>query len=414
VSVTAADPAFGKQGTAGLLVRVLGSGFDQGSRASWERGGAPDPQITVNSTAFVSSSELRANIDIANDADIDLYDVAVYTAGGRKGIGTEKFEVTTATVISDPADYTVARGINDAGLVVGGTGDNAFFDTGERAFLWSPIGGFEVFDQNGGAWAIDQAGTTIVGRVGDSQDGGGKAIIWERVAGSWQRTQLPDLGASATARGLASNPFTGQVSMIVGLVWPPGQQRIPATWTRGTSGWELHALPLPAGPGNGLAQDGNALGMVVGFDGTGCCWALYYDPAGVGQTLPRLNNAASTAWAITEDGLKIVGGSNGRAVIWTRSSATAAWATPTQLEDTRAICGRNGTSVAHDINADGLVVGESCKQPVAWRPSGSTYSRILLGGVGNNCIHGCEVRAVNAGGTAAGRASDFAVYWSGF
>jgi hypothetical protein len=158
VSVTTADPAFGRQGTAGLLVRVLGSGFDQGSRASWERGGAPDPQITVNSTVFVSSSELRANIDIANDADIDLYDVAVYTAGGRKGIGTEKFEVTTATVISDPADYTVARGISDAGLVVGGTGDNAFFDTGERAFLWSPIGGFEVFDQNGGGRLGDRPG----------------------------------------------------------------------------------------------------------------------------------------------------------------------------------------------------------------------------------------------------------------
>jgi uncharacterized membrane protein len=154
--------------------------------------------------------------------------------------------------------------------------------------------------------------------------------------------------------------------------------------------------------------------MIVGFDGTGCCWALYYDPAGVGQTLPRINNGASTSWAIAEDGLRIVGGSNGRAVIWTRSSVNAAWSAPQTLEDTPAICGRRGSSVARDINADGTIVGVSCKEVVAWRPSGSGYSRTPLGGIGSSCIHGCEATAINNGGTAVGRVSDIAVYWSGF
>lgn len=77
VSVTAADPAYGEQGAVGLTVRVLGSGFDDGSRASWERVGVADPKIKVNSTTFVSSSELRANIDIAADAALAFYDIAV-------------------------------------------------------------------------------------------------------------------------------------------------------------------------------------------------------------------------------------------------------------------------------------------------------------------------------------------------
>jgi uncharacterized membrane protein len=416
VSVSAAEPSYGKQGSVGLTVRVLGTGFDQGSRASWERDGAADPKIKVNSTAFVSASELVSNIDIALDAALDLYDIAVYTSGGRKGVGTERFEVTAATPISDPAEYSEPRSINDAGFIVGAVGDNAFFDGGARPFVWSPVTRtFQEFDVGAGAWAIDEAGTTIVGKTGDELLSNGKAQIWKLIGGLWQRSALPDLGVSSGARGLASHPLTGEVTMVVGMVTPPGELRKPAVWTRAASGdWTVQALTLPAGSGNGLAHDANALGMVVGFDGTGCCYALYYDANGQGTALPRLNNAASTAWAISEDGLKIVGGSNGRAVVWSRSLTSSSWPMPIQLEDTRAICGRNGTSLARDINVSGVIVGESCKQPVAWKPDGAgKYARIVLGGVGNGCTHGCSALAINDAGLATGRVSSIAVYWGG-
>jgi TolB protein len=104
-----ASPAFGKAGSRGptvsstnpseapqdttLDVRVLGSGFDQGSRAEWALAGVPSPKVITNSTRFVSSKELIANIRIALDADTVLYDVLVTTSRGKKGIGTELFRV---------------------------------------------------------------------------------------------------------------------------------------------------------------------------------------------------------------------------------------------------------------------------------------------------------------------------------
>jgi TolB protein len=104
-----AFPVFGKGGSGGptvsstnpgeapqdttLDVRVLGSGFDQGSRAEWAIAGVPSPKVVTNSTRFVSSKELVANIRIALDADTVLYDVLVTTSRGKKGIGTELFKV---------------------------------------------------------------------------------------------------------------------------------------------------------------------------------------------------------------------------------------------------------------------------------------------------------------------------------
>lgn len=122
--VNAADPSFGDQGQQ-LNVRVLGSGYNPTAVASWERNGAPDPSITVNSTTFVSSSELVANITIAADADTVFYDVAVEVllADGsrKKGVGIEKFEVRTGP--HPPNSTAIATGavISDGPQSVAGT-----------------------------------------------------------------------------------------------------------------------------------------------------------------------------------------------------------------------------------------------------------------------------------------------------
>jgi hypothetical protein len=100
-TVASTDPAMGGQGMR-LLVRILGSGYNATAVASWERNGAADPKVVVNATTFVSSSEVVADITIADDADLDLYDVAVeiMTDGGRKkGVGAEQFEVTIAYTV---------------------------------------------------------------------------------------------------------------------------------------------------------------------------------------------------------------------------------------------------------------------------------------------------------------------------
>jgi hypothetical protein len=93
IQVTAADPPTGEQGTVNLSVKVTGKGFKPGAQAKWFVTGTTNPGgVTVNSTAFVSSTELTANITIDDAAVISNFDIQVQS-GGRTGKGTELFAV---------------------------------------------------------------------------------------------------------------------------------------------------------------------------------------------------------------------------------------------------------------------------------------------------------------------------------
>src|SRR3712207_454981 len=121
-TVSGANPSYGRQGEVGYHVTIIGSGFEPGAQATWERGGVADPKVRVTSTDYVSSTELVATIDIASDADLALYDVAV-TSGRGKGIGTEMFEVTDGTSIGTlNSDNTLVRAINSSGQATGFSG----------------------------------------------------------------------------------------------------------------------------------------------------------------------------------------------------------------------------------------------------------------------------------------------------
>src|SRR5258705_8066031 len=66
VQVTAADPAATAQGTINLNVKVTGKGFKNGAKAKWlVSGSADDGGVTVNSTTFVNSGEVTANITVS-------------------------------------------------------------------------------------------------------------------------------------------------------------------------------------------------------------------------------------------------------------------------------------------------------------------------------------------------------------
>jgi len=94
IQVTSADPPSGAQGTVNLNVRIKGKGFKQGSVASFLVTGTENPGgIVVNNTQFVSSTELIANIDIADTAELANFDIVVYS-NGRTGKGIELFAVT--------------------------------------------------------------------------------------------------------------------------------------------------------------------------------------------------------------------------------------------------------------------------------------------------------------------------------
>ncbi|HZI99660.1 MAG TPA: hypothetical protein VFD22_03280 [Gemmatimonadaceae bacterium] len=102
-----------------LDVSITGSGFEPGSVAQWMLNGVPDPRVTTNSSVVVNSTSMTANITIAEDAVPALYDVAVITPMGKKGIGTEKFTVLAIEQLSAPAGSSGAHDINSAGAIAG-------------------------------------------------------------------------------------------------------------------------------------------------------------------------------------------------------------------------------------------------------------------------------------------------------
>jgi hypothetical protein len=92
-TVTSTLPSEAPQDTT-LDVAINGSGFDAGSHASFELQGVVDNRVHVNSTHYVKSTEVVANVTIALDAIVSQYDVAVTTSSGKKGIGSDAFTVT--------------------------------------------------------------------------------------------------------------------------------------------------------------------------------------------------------------------------------------------------------------------------------------------------------------------------------
>jgi uncharacterized delta-60 repeat protein len=95
IQVTAADPSAAAQGTINLNVNVTGKGFKNGARAKWFITGTSDPGgVQVNSTIFVNSVELTANITVSDTAIIANFDIQVLNSDGRGGKGTELFAVT--------------------------------------------------------------------------------------------------------------------------------------------------------------------------------------------------------------------------------------------------------------------------------------------------------------------------------
>jgi len=97
VQVTSANPSSTMQGTT-LDVIVGGNGFKKGAQAQWFLTGTTNPGgVTVNSTAFNSSSQLTANITVSSSANTGSFDVQVKNVNGSTGKGTGLFTVSSSS-----------------------------------------------------------------------------------------------------------------------------------------------------------------------------------------------------------------------------------------------------------------------------------------------------------------------------
>lgn len=374
-----------------LDVHVLGSGFDAGSRADWALHGVISPKVFTNSTRFVSSTELVANISIARDATLANYDVMVTTSSGKGGIGTELFVIMAKTTDLGTLGGTQseALGINNLTQVVGWS----YVASGvEHAFLWTKAGGMRDLGTLGGstsrAYAINDKGQ-VVGAAANAA-GQTHAFLWTAAAG------MQDIGTPGGTRSQAlainENGDIAGTDMFYGgsenaVVWIGGVLEYLGTtysratgvnnalqvvgygglsavtallWTKSGGVWTSEAIPAPISGYSSMAYAINELGQIAGgFRATtGSRRAFSWTRAGGSIELPPIPNGKENwAYAI-DDGGRIAGWGNDKSnlsnphpTVW--DPAQTGWTARVIPTTTRADIWVNAVNNRHQAVGEG-------------------------------------------------------------
>jgi hypothetical protein len=365
VAVASTSPAFGDQGTT-IDVHILGTGFTSGAQATWLLHGVADPaHVRTNSTTFVSSTELVASITIASDAQLSFWDVQVALAGGKNGVGSECFEVTSAQILGagTTGGDAAVMGMNDLGQVVGQAGGSTL-----NAWVYEDATGMVNLGA-GSAWGIDPLGAFIVGANGSSF-----ATSWVRQSNkSWVAESLGRLSGSIGGSATSATRIADGTLLVAGWDEAPapkgksaGNLRRPVTWHRSSDGvWSApQPYTIPPGVSGAAAHDANGAGLVVGPTdpvGGGVLWDTPTSYVILDGVPGRINPA----------GTVIVGGrNNGPALYWWRDPGTHAWHTTGVPLPSLAGSSCPG-GLGRSVNDSGVIVGWSCtasgaKLPTVW------------------------------------------------
>lgn len=348
-----------------LDVTVSGSGFDKGSEVSFERGGVQADKVTTNSTRFVSSKQLVASVTVSADADPTLYDVAVTTSGGKRGIGVERFEVLALVVLEPPAGETLysVDAINASAHVVGTSYTAPFFwalDEGASSMqpgLWGVVDGINDHDQVVGAnCGVPSAECTSLSMT--------YGALWERTSGQWTVRRVTGYAGRAMA-------IDNQ-----GVIY--GNDPGPAVWAPEGNDFVRTDLPVPPGYGDSKLVDANESSQAVGGrliwsrDQGG--WSASVLPIPAGATNPAAVDVATidAAGRLVVVGYAYVRGAQ-QAFRWTLARQGSSWA-PVAVENLGAML-RAAQSAAWGVNANGDAVGwvlrRTFREPVRWPVSGA-------------------------------------------
>jgi hypothetical protein len=389
LAVSSTSPPFGDQGTT-IDVHVFGGGFSSGAKVTWLLNGLADDHVHTNSTTFVSSSELIANVTIASDAQLAFWDVQVSLSNGKNGVGSDLFEVTSAQILgpgTTGGDVTV-RAINELHQVVGWSDG----PSGSTAWVYDDALGLVALGP-GSSRGIDPLGTLVVGNDSDS-----RPSAWIRQPdNSWMPQVLPLLDGAFGGVSMAAARLDDGTLLAVGWNSFVGAKphssatTAPVSWTLVNGTWSAPQMfAMPPGGINGQVRDVNHLGQAVG-QVSGVAQGIVWDSPTSYALLDGTPNR------INASGTLIVGVQNSVGVYWWRDRQTGAWHT-TGVPLPSAI----GTmcSFGRGVNDAGLIVGWSCNQThhlaTVWQLdlSGSEpvlVSATFLSGLGKSTTNAEEV-----------------------
>jgi hypothetical protein len=357
LAVNAASPSKAPLDTT-LDVQVSGSGFEPGSRADWLLSGYPDSRVRTNSTRFVSSTSLVANITITADAVPSSYDVAVTNTSGKRGIGTELFTVLAVELLSGPPGGSAANDVTTTGIVAGGRAGGCA--SGRVPAYWRN-GGLPVDLPllapwcNGTALYINESGV-MIGRLDPS--GAGVAVRW--VSNPAATTGYEVSAMNPPSDGTSAAFFLDGLNeggIAIGNRWH-GSNTLPYSWSQ-NGGWVAMRISAESSTTGCYVEALNDVG-----EATGECWtggvgsAVFWSSLSSSpQTLPPVSGYTFASDGKSLNNLGVVVGyamqqtKSGGATVgarWTRRT-DGTWNNPEVLTNLDP----------QDINDDGVTVGST-------------------------------------------------------
>jgi hypothetical protein len=118
-TVTSASPSSRAQGASNQTVAIKGTNFENGTGLAASFSGTG---ITVNSTSFVSSTEVSANVTIASSASIGARNVTVTNSDTTSATGSGVFTVNATPTVTSTSPNSRSQGASKQAIAIKGSG----------------------------------------------------------------------------------------------------------------------------------------------------------------------------------------------------------------------------------------------------------------------------------------------------
>ena len=295
IVVSSAMPNAAKRGTT-INVRIFGSNFDRSVTARWGIDSVVTSDVIVNSTTYVSTTEVVANITVKSDAQLTQYDIIIQsTKSGKPGIGTESFEVVeTLDLGTLGGAYSAAISINDVGQIVGFSSYVASRTVNglDHPVLWESSGlirdllptGYSM----GRALDINESGQ-VVGWAVKSSNNYIVPFVWTSATGFRELATLAGVNNSG-AWAINDAGVIAGYSGASSVIWENGVLRV------------IHTVAGQWGGATDINNAGEVVGNFSPKEGSGPYQSYIWRASSGAQLLPALNGTIGSVTGINDNG----------------------------------------------------------------------------------------------------------------